>query len=213
MAEEIRPEVSILIAAWNAEATIGAAVQSALDQQGVAVEVIVVDDASTDGTRALVARMAAADPRLRLVSQPQNAGPAAARNKALKMSAAPWVTVLDSDDVLAPHRLAGMLALARSEGWDFVADDLYKVDSHPPRGPRQRLWSAEPIGKLSLTFESFVRGNLSRLHGGKGELGFLKPLMRRGFLRDRGLSYAEDMRLGEDYALYATALARGAGSA
>lgn len=204
------PDICVVIAAWNAEETLGHAIQSALSQQGVTVEVVVVDDASPDGTLALARGMAGADPRLRVLAQDANAGPSAARNRALDVARAEYVTILDSDDAMEPDRLAGLLAIARGGGWDIVADDLYKVASHAPGAARDRLFSAAQIGEQALDFAGFVRGNLTRLHGGRGELGFLKPLIRRAFLEEHGLRYDADMRLGEDYALYATALARGA---
>ncbi|UWQ21585.1 glycosyltransferase family 2 protein [Jannaschia sp. W003] len=204
------PEIAVIVAAWNAEATIGGAVRSALAQTGPAVEVIAVDDASTDGTAAVLETMAAHDPRLRVLRQPRNAGPAAARNRALAASTAPWVTVLDADDAMAPDRLARLHALAGAGGWDFVADDLFKVESHAPGSPRRRLWRDDVIGVVPLDFAAFVAGNLSRATAHRGELGFLKPLIRRAVLDRHGLRYREDMRLGEDFALYAAAMAFGA---
>ena len=208
MAEDLA--VSIIIAAWNAEETLGQAIESALGQDGLTVEVVVVDDASTDGTLPLAERLATGEPRLTVLAQPRNAGPSAARNRGLEASRAPFVTILDSDDTMDANRLSELLQIAEAESWDIVADDLYKVASQDPETPRQRLWSSDPIGLETISFESFVHGNLSRLHGGRGELGFLKPLIRRDFLVRHNLRYDETMRLGEDYALYATALARGA---
>ncbi len=72
------PDVSFIVAAYNAQETLQGAIASALAQVGVSVEVIVIDDCSTDGTRALVANYP--DPRVRLVAQERNGGPAAARN-------------------------------------------------------------------------------------------------------------------------------------
>ena len=211
MAEDSRrPEVCVIIAAWNAERTLRRAIESVLAQEDASVEVVVVDDASTDGTLALARGLAEGAPRLTVLAQKRNAGPAVARNRGLAASRAPFVTVLDSDDTMAPRRLADLLRIAREGAWDIVADDLYKVASLDPGAPRERLWTSREIGIETVTFESFVRGNLSRLHGGRGELGFLKPLMRQEFLGRHQLRYDESMRLGEDYALYATALARGA---
>lgn len=205
-----RPDVSVLIAAWNAEATIAAALDCALGQDGPRVEVIAVDDASTDGTVDVLHAAAARDPRVTVLVQPANRGPAAARNRALAHARAPFVTILDADDTMAPDRLARLTAIADAGSWDIVADDLWKVEPGQPRSAARRLWSADPIGTVELDFAGFVTGNLSRLSAERGELGFLKPLMRRDMLRLHRLTYREDMRLGEDYALYAAALASGA---
>jgi hypothetical protein len=150
------------------------------------------------------------DDRLRILRQPVNLGPAAARNRALVAARAPWVTALDSDDFMEPDRLARLLAIAREERADLVADDLLRQRQDDPEGrARWRLWSDRDLGRQVLTADAFVRGNLTSRHGGRRELGFVKPLMSVGFLRGHGLEYP-DLRLGEDYALYARALVLGA---
>ncbi len=202
------PKIAILIAAWKAEKTLERAIVSA-QAQTVPVEIIVVDDASPDGTLALAQKLAGEDPRITVLAQPENGGPAAARNRAIAESTAPWLTVLDSDDFMESDRLAKMLSLAEAHEADFVADDIYKVAEDDPDGPRSRMYSDHPLGDQWLTTASFVEANLSSKHGGRRELGFLKPLMRRSFLEAKSLSYV-DMILGEDYVLYANALANGA---
>ncbi|MEL6641668.1 MAG: glycosyltransferase family 2 protein [Pseudomonadota bacterium] len=202
------PQIAILIAAWKAEKTLERAVVSA-QAQSVPVEIIIVDDASPDDTLALAKRLAADDPRITVLAQTENGGPAAARNRAIAQSTAPWLTVLDSDDYMEADRLAALLALAEQHDADFVADDIFKVDEADPNGPRSRMYADDRLGEQWLSTASFVEANLSSKHGGRRELGFLKPLMRRSFLEAEDLSYV-DMILGEDYVLYATALASGA---
>ncbi len=169
-----------------------------------------MDDASTDETATVVDHLAKSDPRVTLLCQPENKGPAAARNRALEAAKAPYVTPLDSDDFMDEGRLARLFDLAHSGPWDVVADDLYKVEAGSPDASRDRLWSTEGIGIQPVDLPFFVRGNLSALHGNRGELGFLKPLISKTFLDRHGIRYDEEMRLGEDYLLYATALVRGA---
>jgi len=202
-------QVAVLMAAWNAEATLERAVDSALAQT-VPVEVVIVDDASTDGTATLAERLAERDGRIRVLRQKINRGPSAARNAALAESRAPWVTTLDSDDFMEPGRLARLLDVAGAESADFVADDLYKVSEEDPAGPRSRMWSDTDFGRIIVSPAMFVEGNLSSRHGGRREMGFLKPLMSRPFLERFGITFDPDIRLGEDYVLYATALVNGA---
>jgi len=209
MSGPMAPQVTVIIAAWNAADTLERAVRSALAQT-LPVEVVVVDDASTDDTAAVAARLAAGDPRLRLLRQAKNQGPSAARNRAIAESAAPWIAVLDADDFMEPDRLEALAAIAAEEGADFVADDIFKVAEADPAGPRQRMWSDRPIGRMAVDAALFVRSNLSSRHGGRREMGFLKPLMSRSFLERHQLSYDPGIRLGEDYVLYAAALIAGA---
>lgn len=203
-------QIAVIIPAWNTQSTLRRAVGSALAQEQVDLEVVVVDDASVDDTLDYARALADEDDRVQVLSQPGNRGPAAARNLALENISAQYVTPLDSDDFMDPGRLARLLRIAEQGNWDFVADDLFKVPESDVDGPRTRLWSDDDIGIQPLDFSTFVRGNLSSLRGGRRELGFLKPLISMDFLNQNALRYDDNMRLGEDYMLYAMALTRGA---
>ncbi|MEG3174731.1 glycosyltransferase [Sphingomonas sp. RB3P16] len=205
MPNEIQ-SVSVIIAAWNAEATIGRAIASALIQQEVC-EVLVIDDRSTDAT---VATARAADDgtdRVRVVSLDRNSGPAAARNAGLSLSRAPFVAVLDADDFLLPDRFAALFAIP---DWDAIADNIAFITSDELPDFKTsdiREFETEP---QVLTFASFVERNISRRGAARRELGFAKPVMRRAFLEKAALRYDEALRLGEDYALYTSMMLRGA---
>ena len=197
--------ICVIIAARDASATIAEAVCSALAEPEVG-EVIVVDDASRDATADAARRAAAGDRRLRILSLRQNGGPARARNAAIAASTAPFIAVLDGDDAILPGRFGALLQLG---DWDLLADNILflaerdgrLVAPGPGTGPR-------PAELLDL--RAFVEGNLVRGPRERGELGFLKPLMRRAFLERHGLRYAEALRLGEDFDLYTRALLAGA---
>ncbi|MES1203968.1 MAG: glycosyltransferase [Pseudomonadota bacterium] len=195
------PEVAVLIAAFNAQDTLERSVRSALAQPEV-TEICIVDDASTDGTLTLARRLAGESARIKIIAQPSNRGPAAARNAAIAATKAPWLTILDADDYLMPGRLDKLHAAQPSA--DFIADALIRVPQGTEPGEHY-----EDTRVHTLTFEAFVEGNLG-LSKGPLDLGFIKPLMRRTFLERHRLSYQENMRLGEDYELYARALALGA---
>ncbi|AJE47790.1 glycosyltransferase family 2 protein [Celeribacter indicus] len=206
-------DVSVLIAAYDGAATLERAVASVLGQVGLCAEAIVIDDASRDTTHALALRLAAESPdRVRALTTGVNGGPSKARNLGLRSARGTFVTVLDCDDYMEPGRLARLLAHARETGADFVADDLFKVVEGAERGPRDRLLGLPREGEtvLAVDLAEFTRGNMTTYNGARGEMGFLKPLMRRDFLERHGLRYHEDMRLGEDFALYAEALLAGA---
>jgi hypothetical protein len=97
------PAVSVVIPTRNREHLISDAVAMALEQRDVALEVIVVDDASTDGTASVLAGID--DPRLRVVSRPQQGRLAAARNSGIEAARGQWVALLDDDDVWSPDKL------------------------------------------------------------------------------------------------------------
>ena len=166
--------------------------------------VIVVDDASTDDTADVVGRIALEySGRVVVKRLERNYGPGAARNIGLGLSTAPWVAVLDADDFFLQGRMEQLLSYADDN--DFIADDLLQVDESDD-GRQSRLFEAL-VDPRQLNLEQFVLGNLSRPGRLRKELGFLKPLMRRSFLDQHSLRYDESLRLGEDYALYARALA------
>ncbi|MGH2740275.1 MAG: glycosyltransferase [Actinomycetota bacterium] len=102
------PLVSVVIPAYNAEAFIATAIESVVKQTYWNVEVIVVDDGSTDGTAGLVRAMD--DPRLRLISGP-NEGLPSARNKGVASSHGALIGFLDSDDYWLPRKLEAQVAL------------------------------------------------------------------------------------------------------
>ena len=101
--------VSVIMAAFNAEPFIEAAVRSVLGQSYPIRELIVVNDGSADGTLERLKAIAVTDPRLRVFSQ-ANQGFSAARNAALREATGEWIAVADADDVQLPHRIAVQMA-------------------------------------------------------------------------------------------------------
>jgi glycosyltransferase involved in cell wall biosynthesis len=99
----MRPLVSILIPAYNAQAWISDTLRSALAQTWEPKEIIVVDDGSTDRTLAIARRFESS--QLRVVTQ-KNQGAAAARNTALALSKGDFIQYLDADDLMAPDKIA-----------------------------------------------------------------------------------------------------------
>jgi succinoglycan biosynthesis protein ExoU len=201
------PTIAIIVAACNASATIARAVRSALAEPEVS-EVIVVDDASGDNTVAIAHTADDKSGRLKILTQPKNTGPAAARNRALRESRADWIGILDADDFFMPGRIGKLLAYA--DRADFIADDACQVFEDALDGPRKSLLGLPLTAAHQVGFAEFVLSNVTDTKRPRGELGFLKPLMRRSFLAGHGIEYREALRLGEDYELYARALAMGA---
>jgi succinoglycan biosynthesis protein ExoU len=199
--------VCIIIAAYNAAATIRRAIVSAL-AQNAAGEVIVVDDASTDNTAAVAECANDATGRLRIIRLDRNEGPAAARNHALDRTALPFVSMLDADDYMLPNRLERLVREAEA-GYDLVADDIVLLNDGSDEVVGS-LFDIAPRVPGEVGFAAFVIGNLSDPGAPRRELGYLKPLIRRDFLERHRLRYDPTLRLGEDFMLYATALASGA---
>jgi glycosyltransferase involved in cell wall biosynthesis len=102
------PKVSIVMAAYNHERFVGRAVQSVLDQTFSDLELVITDDASTDGTAAVIERFT--DPRIRFLRFAQNRGQYVAVNHCLREVQGEYVAVLNSDDVYLPTKLALQVA-------------------------------------------------------------------------------------------------------
>lgn len=111
--------VSIVTPAYNAAAYLPAAIDSALAQGYRDWEMLVVDDCSRDGTRDVVAEYAARDPRIRLIVQPRNGGPARARQAAVERAQGRYIAFLDSDDCWLPQKLERQLEFMRRTGAAF----------------------------------------------------------------------------------------------
>jgi succinoglycan biosynthesis protein ExoU len=194
--------ICVIIAAKNAAATIEEAVLSALREPEVG-EVVVVDDGSSDDTAEAARRAEDGSGRLQVVSFSQNKGPSAARNHAIAISRSPLIAILDADDFFFAGRFKPMLA---ERDWDLIADNIAFI-----HGAERTLEPAhfEPRARR-ISLVEFVEGNISKRGLKRGEIGFLKPVIRREFLDKHGLRYNEDLRLGEDYEFYVRALAKGA---
>lgn len=118
--------VSVIIPVFNAARTVGRAVESVLAQEFDDVEIIVVDDGSTDESKKVLATY---DNRLKLLEQ-KNRGPSAARNLAARVSQADYLGFLDADDWWAPGMLARMVPVLEADPRCVMAYcDLEIVDS------------------------------------------------------------------------------------
>jgi len=108
MGTENEPLVSIVIPTYNRADLIGRTITSALAQSWQNLEIIIVDDASTDDTRAVI--QAIADPRVRYVGLEKNSGPSTARNTGVEQARGRFISFLDSDDEWRPEKMARQVA-------------------------------------------------------------------------------------------------------
>ncbi|HOX06161.1 MAG TPA: glycosyltransferase [Planctomycetota bacterium] len=135
--EEVSPsaQVSVVIPAYNRAGQVGRALESVSRQTYPHWEIVVVDDASTDGTAQAVEARAADIGHLRLARHACNLGAQAARNTGIRASRGPWIAFLDSDDWWEPDSLELRLAEARNRGVQVVHSDCFVLG---PDGSRKR---------------------------------------------------------------------------
>ena len=182
------PLVCVIMPAYRAVPTLRMAALSVMRQTWKDWELVIVNDASGDGTGELAERLAAEEGRIRVLHQPRNLGAAAAMNRAWRGSSSPLVAVLDADDAAFPSRLSQQVEhLARNAEVSVLGSAAHFVDLSGvflrtvtlPRDHKtlaRRRWAASP---------------------------FIHPtvMMRRGFLDGIG-GYQDGLRLGEDYDLW-----------
>lgn len=122
--------VSIVTPAWRAARVVGDTIESVLSQTYTNWEMLVVDDCSADDTAAVIEGYAASDPRVRLLRNASNSGPAIARNTALAVANGRWIAFLDSDDVWLPTKLERTLAHARSHDAAITFTGFRRMNSN-----------------------------------------------------------------------------------
>jgi len=170
-------------------------------------ELILVDDASSDDSVAVVEQTANGDPRVHIIPQTANSGPAAARNRALEAASGQWIAVFDSDDFMVPQRLEQLLRRARTDEATIVADNLMLFsDSEPDSKPRRYLRNRLGRSPHWVSLAEFIDSN--RLYS-LSYLGYLKPMIRTDVVRRLNARYDEHLRIGEDYNFLARIMAHG----
>lgn len=121
-----QPLVSILVPVYNTEDYLCPCLESIRRQSWQNIEVLLIDDGSTDGSLSLCEEFEAADPRFKVIRQP-NAGVSAARNHALRAARGKYLQFADSDDRLTPRATERLAAAAEQQGADLVVAHFYRV--------------------------------------------------------------------------------------
>jgi len=192
-------DVTVVIPTLNRRELLArAALPSALRQTGVEVEVLIVDDGSTDGTSTWVAELG--DPRVRAIRHEAPRGVAAARNAGIGEAAAPWIAFLDDDDHWSPHKLAAQLAgLVRTPGAAFSYTSALVVAAD---GEPQDVMEAPPATEIR---DRLLHQNV--MPAGSSNVVASTELLRSlgGF--DEGLAYLADWDLWIRLALAGRAVA------
>ena len=170
---------SIIIPAYNSEDTIRECIQSALSQTAPDIEVIVINDGSTDQTPRICDEMAAADRRLVVVHQ-QNQGRSEARWNGVTIAKGEWISFLDSDDSLEPHAIQRLYEAA-DQNTDIVFGNALSVFNPAPR-----------IVDIDIFRHHAVRGD--------GTIGVpWGSLYKRELLKKSDFQLPREIYNGEDY--------------
>lgn len=186
-------EVSTVMPAYNAGQTIRESIQSVLDQTHQRLELIVVDDGSSDDTAQIVREFGSA---VRYHRQ-QNAGPAVARNCGIRLSRHPWVAFLDADDLWLPQKLEQQLQTARESSKSAVYTNCRNFGAID-RVDELRSLPPMPAGDI---FEDLLQDNFLTLSS---------VMVRRDALLAAG-GFLPEMTGAEDWDLWLRLAANGVG--
>ncbi len=196
-------DVSVVIPLYNAEKFIRVTVESALNQTMKNVEVIIVDDRSTDNSLNLCRELYGNNDRVKIFQQPVNHGPGAARNRGIKEASGKYIAFLDSDDEFMPEHLQTMVTAASDLQADVIhnnrlrmmlplEDGTFPVEmlTHPESIFMIKCDNGEPVtdslvlpADLTQRFERWINGGLQCNVGNK--------MFRRSFITENGISFPE----------------------
>ena len=187
--------VSVVIPCHDAADTIERAIASARAQTHPAVEIVAVDDASSDATRERLEALAGDD--LRVLHLAENVGPAEARNRGIAASRGEYVAFLDADDEWYPEKLAAQVAVLDADSDCALAtcdSVLVEVD-----GSTRRHHTTTPTASGPEAWRTLLGGNF---------VPTPTVLTRRALLEEVG-GFDRDLPLGEDYDLWLRLALRG----
>ena len=178
--------ISVIVPVYNSEPFLAACLDSVLAQTHRELEIILVNDGSTDGSGEICDRYAAMDPRIRVVHK-ENGGVSSARNRGLELATGELISFIDSDDTMEPemyeflvhHMQANDADISHCGYKHLVRDEVRLVND------TKKIW----VQTTDEALDCFVSG---RLFGG----GLWNKLFHRELLE--GLSFREDLKNNED---------------
>lgn len=164
------PLVTVITPVFNGEAFLDAALTSALGQDYPNYELIVIDDCSTNGSAAIVARHAG-DPRVRVLAMPQNSGVAASRNRALEVARGQYICFHDQDDLWVANKLSLQVAAMREHPelgllharYIRIDEQGRSIDDHPGLSEADFGAQDAPVKVADVFEEIFISNDIQPL--------------------------------------------------
>jgi len=179
------PAVSIVVPVYNAERFLERCLGSLKDQTLEDLEIVCVDDASTDGSLQLLQTLASEDPRIRVLHSQTNHGASVSRNIGIDASTGDYVAFLDSDDRVAPYFYRNLYAKAVADGCDIVKGTINIED--PVTGRLLPAWHG-----MDLDHRIFTQSKAYFLYG------FTSAIFKRELLVKNDIRFPEGLIINED---------------
>ena len=202
---EAQPIVSVVMPVYNVEPYLDAAISAVLQQDRQDIELIVVDDASSDEGHRIISRHWAADPRVRVFALDHNTlgGAGIPSNIGIRAARGKYVAFADSDDVLTQSGLAALVKAAEATDSDLAIGDFRTFTDKVKEGTEaydRAVWEAIPLG---TPISASTNPDLFRLSPVPW-----RKLYRRDFLESNGILYPEGDYFYEDNPLHWFVLSR-----
>ena len=184
------PLVSVIVPIYNKQNVLRRCLKTVLGQTYANLQIILVNDGSTDESLAVASWLTRNDPRVSIVDKP-NGGVSAARNTALGYAAGEWVYFCDADDWVEPTCVQSLLHSALENECDLVISDFYRV-----RGDRYYAFRQTAAGVYSqAAFVDHMTKRPANFYYG----ALWNKLFRRSLIESAGLRFNEAVRYGEDH--------------
>lgn len=151
--------VSVIIPAYNVEKYIGKTIESVLDQSYPTIEVIIVNDGSTDKTPEIISKYTQKDSRIIVVDQ-KNRGLSGARNAGLCLAKGEYLCIFDADDIMLPQKIEKQLQfLEKHLEYDFTYSDVYLFLNGTKKVYLEELPETKDIYKKLIQYGNFINPN------------------------------------------------------
>lgn len=185
-----KPRISIIVPVYNSERYLPACLDSLVSQSFDDIEIICINDGSTDGSLSVLESYAKRDQRIRIISQ-KNGGVSEARNRGIEESTGEYVLFVDSDDMLLQTACEELIAVAKGDGSDIVC---FGGKTFPTLG-----WADDSFAKRRHTYPQGKSVEALLYEAGSTPL-MCNKMYRNELLRSSGVRFNKELTLGEDNA-------------
>lgn len=186
----MNPKVSIIVSFYNSERTLERCLAGILGQSYDNIELVLIDDGSTDGGRDIAQRYARSDRRVQLI-QKENTGVSDSRNVGLDAITGDWVYFADADDWIAPHTVQTFVDAAMSPSCDLAVSDFYRV-----KGERVAYKKGPSGGLVSCgRYARFMARRPANFY----YTSLWNKVFRRSIIEEHGMRFDTGMQFGEDH--------------
>ncbi|MCR5149704.1 MAG: glycosyltransferase [Clostridiales bacterium] len=186
--------ISVIMPFYNAEKFLNEAVSSVLSQTMDNIELILVDDGSSDTSCDIVDAFSKNDDRIKIIHQ-QNSGVSSARNAALKIARGKYIGFVDADDFIMPEMYEALYDIAEKNGADIVCSGFDYISSD---GKEIIDTSCPPYKDGVIYGREEIKKFASEMHTLSSFLYIWRSIFSRELIEKNGISFNEDLSIGED---------------